>query len=206
VIHQHRNVSTRSATQRGFTLVEMLVVLTIIGILIGLSCGLWNYVVKKRRILQAQEDMAQLTQALDGYFAVYGAHYPPVNHSTVPDTDQGPLTMLWLYPASPPPGPIVPADSHYQEGLARYLCGVPGSNEWIRYLDGFHVAIETQCTENIRPYGRMSLPSRGITFKNDPWGHTYHYDSFGPYRTYRLWCAGPDGVTGTVDDIESIYR
>lgn len=41
-----------------------------------------------------------------------------------------------------------------------------------------------------------------ITVKDD-WGHELHYQSMAPYMSYRLWSDGPDGVSGTPDDLST---
>jgi prepilin-type N-terminal cleavage/methylation domain-containing protein len=41
-----------------------------------------------------------------------------------------------------------------------------------------------------------------ITVK-DGWGQTLHYKSPPPYATYDIWSDGPDGASGTSDDIHS---
>jgi len=37
----------------------------------------------------------------------------------------------------------------------------------------------------------------------DGWGHELHYKSAPPYSTYDIWSDGPDGISGTADDIHS---
>lgn len=37
----------------------------------------------------------------------------------------------------------------------------------------------------------------------DAWKHELHYVSMPPYESYKLWSNGPDGVSGTSDDIAS---
>ena len=37
----------------------------------------------------------------------------------------------------------------------------------------------------------------------DPWGNELHYNSDPPYDSYRIWSCGPDGKSGTADDIIS---
>ena len=41
------------------------------------------------------------------------------------------------------------------------------------------------------------------TLPDDPWGHPYEYLSPGQHGPYDLWSDGPDGVSGTRDDIQS---
>lgn len=37
----------------------------------------------------------------------------------------------------------------------------------------------------------------------DPWEHEYKYESKPPYQQYKLWSVGPDGKSGTADDVNN---
>ncbi|MFK7850191.1 MAG: type II secretion system protein GspG [Akkermansiaceae bacterium] len=59
--------SLNTATPRGFTLIEMLVTITIIVILAGLSLGGFNYVTSKQANSKAQIQISLLSNALEEY-------------------------------------------------------------------------------------------------------------------------------------------
>ena len=40
-----------------------------------------------------------------------------------------------------------------------------------------------------------------MLFRSDPWGNEYQYACVEPYAYYRLWSTGPDGISGTPDDV-----
>jgi prepilin-type N-terminal cleavage/methylation domain-containing protein len=63
---------------RGFTLVEVLVVIAIIAVLAGLAMYVFNSGEKKAVIQHAQSELGQLETAIDTYHARYG-FYPPSN-------------------------------------------------------------------------------------------------------------------------------
>jgi len=51
-------------------------------------------------------------------------------------------------------------------------------------------------------YENVTITNANATFA-DAWRREMHYISRPPYETYRLWSNGPDGVSGTEDDIVS---
>lgn len=58
----------------GFTLVELLTVIAIIGILAGLVLGVAGYVNRKADIARAQADIEKIKNALEEYRAAYGTY------------------------------------------------------------------------------------------------------------------------------------
>jgi general secretion pathway protein G len=46
------------------------------------------------------------------------------------------------------------------------------------------------------PYSQKDIPM-------DPWGNPYQYELVGPEQ-YRIWSMGPDGVSGTEDDVSNV--
>jgi prepilin-type N-terminal cleavage/methylation domain-containing protein len=65
----------------GFTLVELLVVISIIGILAGFTIPALNSFKRSAVLNQTRAEMAQLITALDSFKAAYG-FYPPGNQRT----------------------------------------------------------------------------------------------------------------------------
>lgn len=56
--------------------------------------------------------------------------------------------------------------------------------------------------------GELTVPGNdGLTYRNmyltiwDGWDRDLHYESRPPYDSYKLWSAGPDGISGTSDDM-----
>jgi len=74
--------------QRGFTLVELLVVVTIIGILISIAVPNYMKIKSKARDTQAEAGVAKIVQALENYASNHNGLYPGV---ALPVTDQTPL-------------------------------------------------------------------------------------------------------------------
>lgn len=67
---------------QGFTLIEMLVTITIIIILAGLSMGGYNYVIQKQAMSQAATQIALLSKALEEYKLDNGNYPAPVLPAT----------------------------------------------------------------------------------------------------------------------------
>jgi len=73
--------------QRGFTLVELLVVVTIIGILISIAVPNYMKIKSKARDTQAEAGVAKIVQALENYASNHNGLYPGV---ALPVVDQTP--------------------------------------------------------------------------------------------------------------------
>jgi prepilin-type N-terminal cleavage/methylation domain-containing protein len=73
-----------SQTANGFTLVELLVVISIIAVLAAFTVPVLSSVKRRQYISHTQAEMAQLATAIDNYKAAYG-FYPPGNPNGVTD-------------------------------------------------------------------------------------------------------------------------
>ena len=72
-------IKSSNLQPKGFTLVEMLVVITIIVILAGLSMGGFSFVIQKQAMAQAETQIALLSKALEEY---------KLDNGEYPDTDK----------------------------------------------------------------------------------------------------------------------
>jgi prepilin-type N-terminal cleavage/methylation domain-containing protein len=73
-----KNLINVTPRRRAFTLVELLVVISIIGVLAALTIPLAGSVSRTKKINTAQAEMQQIETALENYKAKYGV-YPPSN-------------------------------------------------------------------------------------------------------------------------------
>jgi prepilin-type N-terminal cleavage/methylation domain-containing protein len=82
----------------GFTLVELLVVISIIGILAGFTLAVLGAATRSHKISTARGEMAIIQAALDAYHAKYNA-YPPSNQNStnlyLPQNDRSQLNQLY---------------------------------------------------------------------------------------------------------------
>lgn len=71
-------ISLKKATQRGFTIVELLIVIVVIGILAGLVITTYNGIQQKARNTERQTDLKAIQGQLEAYYATNGK-YPDNN-------------------------------------------------------------------------------------------------------------------------------
>ncbi len=133
---------SRYSSRRGFTLVELLLVLVILGILAALVLPKFTGRTEQARITAAQTQIATFGTALDAF-----------------EVDTG------SYPRG-------------QDGLMQLIAQPADVTGWRG------------------PYLKSDIPL-------DPWGHAYIYEFPGKVNAsgYDIRSAGPDGQSGTNDDV-----
>jgi general secretion pathway protein G len=85
---QHRTKQGKGTSDRGFTLIELMVVLTIMGILITIAQPSLKQSITRARESVLREDLFQMRDALDQYYADNGK-YPSQLTDLVNATDKG---------------------------------------------------------------------------------------------------------------------
>jgi prepilin-type N-terminal cleavage/methylation domain-containing protein len=136
-----------------FTLVELLAVITIIGILAGLTLGAAGAVRRHSSASQAKAEISALQAACERYFAEQNAY--PANTATDPNTAFDPKAYE---PKSSQPNVAVLFVNLFG---ASNLASAPSSK---RYFE---------------PKPNMVSSNSGGTFFMDPWGRAYGYYSDG---------------------------
>lgn len=116
----------RSAGQRGFTLIEIMVVVVIIGLLAAVVTQQLMGNVDKARVEKARQDIHALEAALDLY---------KLDNLTYPTTEQG-LAALKTKPADPN------LINYNEQGYVKRLSKDPWGNDYIYEFPGSHGAYD----------------------------------------------------------------
>jgi prepilin-type N-terminal cleavage/methylation domain-containing protein len=87
--------------QKGFTLIELMVVITIIGVVFGIVISSANQIKKSTRDAQRKSDIAKIQQYLQSYYTDQG--YFPQNGQVTPggSISNGGVTYLFPIPSDP---------------------------------------------------------------------------------------------------------
>lgn len=206
----------------GFTLIEVIVVLAVMGLLLGTAMPLAGAVIQANRRQEAQDDLARIAEALDGYFyehAVFpaalqatdflGVHLQPgPNDTTVFDPFGAGQTYVYSVNATAGMAAVysrgengVDDGASSEELVVRVYGAAPGLR---RTRQRFRVIVEVLANY---------LESGGSVSGNWPQvraaiglGASYDTDGFGTAlrwtaATHTLESAGPDRVFGTGDDL-----
>lgn len=88
---------------RGFTLVEVMVVVAIIAAMIGLVVGAAGYASRKAAMARAQADIAKIAAAVEEFRATYG--YVPTNSQ--PEKSVNLTSQLWVKPQQEGRAPLL---------------------------------------------------------------------------------------------------
>ena len=115
-------------TQDGFTLIEIMVVILIIGLLALMVVPRLRGVADRAKRTKAQADIAELKQALDRYY---------LDNGTYPTTDQGLQALV-----SPPQSGRTP-NNYEQGGYIEKLPTDPWGNQYFYQSDGSTYALKS---------------------------------------------------------------
>jgi general secretion pathway protein G len=193
-----------SSKPRGFTLIELMAVITIIVILAGVVVGGLGYVNEKQDSAKAKIQVALLAKALEDYKSDFGIYPPTANirDATKPGGTSNSGTILYtllFYNGFISSSSSSPTKIYISDLDPRY-----SKQGW---LD--------------KPTNATAAPLPTLAIR-DPWGNEYCYRSAFPAATvtttptanrdtinpdYDLWSMGKDGLTGTpettADDIKN---
>jgi prepilin-type N-terminal cleavage/methylation domain-containing protein len=150
--------------KRGFTLIELVVVIGIIGILATLIFAVGGGVRERQNRTRAQADMATIANALEAFKARYG-EYPPVANPAY-TTAARDANAIRLYRA-------LTGQMAYQRdtGGTMQFVDIPDGQEGRSFIDaGRFTLIDTSSPANQNPD-----PEATTTALMDPWGRPYVY-------------------------------
>jgi prepilin-type N-terminal cleavage/methylation domain-containing protein/prepilin-type processing-associated H-X9-DG protein len=86
---------------RGFTLVELLVVVAVVGLLVGLLLPAVQASREQARIANCASNLRQLGLAMIRYADLHAGHWPQTTHTVEPDPVTGKHTRAWVYTLAP---------------------------------------------------------------------------------------------------------
>jgi len=121
-------MNRRFRGQDGFTLIEIMVVILIIGLLALMVVPRLRGVADRAKRTKAQADIQELKQALDRYYLDNGSY---------PTTDQGLQSLV-----SPPTGGRLPSN-YEQGGYIEKLPNDPWGNQYFYQSDGSTYALKS---------------------------------------------------------------
>jgi len=148
--------SINSRASAGFTLVELLVVMSIIGVLIGLLMPAVNAAVRAARVARTQAIIQSLTVGLEAFKGDWGVYPPSNNDNASGDKLEG--------------GPTGEGKGNPLMALA--LMG-PDGKGW-----GVKVAGQTGGTDGILPFGGVARNAYGPYFQQESGAMGYVKDGF----------------------------
>jgi prepilin-type N-terminal cleavage/methylation domain-containing protein len=181
-------LNARQVGQRAFTLIELLTVISIIGILSAITFGVVQGVRERAAVSQAKAELAVLAQALEAYKLQYG-DYPQTGAAV---NDQSPFTPSGESTASDTDGPGI---------LFNALTGKRGplaSSNIVTngraYVEISRLSFQETKSEALPRPGAVQVANAFL----DPWGNRYlYYNKTGlswVRAGYILLSAGPDGL------------
>jgi general secretion pathway protein G len=122
------SMKSRRKAQEGFTLIEIMVVILILGLLATLVVQSLRGATDKAKRTKAMADIAELKTALDRYY---------IDNGSYPTSDQG-LNAL----VNPPSAGNVPAN--YEEGgYIRRIPSDPWGNQYVYQSDGNNYTLKS---------------------------------------------------------------
>jgi len=212
----------RSARQDGFTLLEVLVVLGVLGLILGAAMPLAGAAIVVNRRDATREALAAVGTALDSYFAQHAAFPPSLDApdflgvhlhagdglSAIVDPFGAGANLIYLQtPAALSATVYSRGENNRDDGplLEEHRVmiqgAVPGTR---RTWQKLRIIVEA-LANHLETGG--SVAGDWVTLCNScGLGSSYHRDGFGSLfhwdaATHTLRSAGPDRVVGTVDDL-----
>ncbi len=183
----------------GFTLVELLVVITIIAILASVSFKAASVMSEKAAVARTSERLAVISACLAEYYAEFG-QYPGADRVSYTDWKEGTKPPDWdakVKEKRASGDPDFATDD--EDGLVYYFRRVMDGQKWDEFKDrvGLHSWI----------VGGSSFISGDVAYSNqyytlrDGWNSDFQYKCEEPYTSYELYSRGATGSAN--DDIHA---
>lgn len=127
---------------QGFTLMELMVVVAVVGILVGIAVPTYQDSIRKSHRGQAKADLAEISQAMERYYT---------DNSTYVGAD---LSKIWVTPAQSP-----------KKGVARYKISFDGAVSSSTFK--IQAVPETATGQNKDKCGTLAVDNRGKKYPED---------------------------------------
>jgi prepilin-type N-terminal cleavage/methylation domain-containing protein len=185
--------------KKGFSLIELLVVVAIIGILTGITMRLWSNASQKAAYAQAVTTLELVDHWLEEYYSLY-SYYPSTQNFLWEDPNSGNKPPDWSF--------ITGANSNINTGLPTGLCYWFENYRDGRLMEYYHNIPqnrgERDHTESSIDFGfeyGIFTWTNGTHNLIDPWGREYYYTVDPSLQSYETYSSGPDGIVGSGDDV-----
>jgi type II secretory pathway pseudopilin PulG len=164
--------------EASFTIIELLVVITIIIILAGLILSTASYVQKKGARSRAEAEIAAISAALESYKADNGIYPTDSNTTALKANTMGD-----------------PTQSTYQNASLSLYKAISGDAD----NDSNRIA-ESKSYFSFKPNQLYPMTqNQAVTFIRDPFRNSYPYNSYGYSTVKSSFPAGTDGYNPTFD-------
>jgi prepilin-type N-terminal cleavage/methylation domain-containing protein len=188
-LHSRHEASRRPT---GFTLIEVLTVLCVIGILVTLYFSLWQPAMDSKDRKKAETELAVLRTALDKFHHIHKS-YPHCPKGICTPSETLFLSLIGFHNGKgsltiKPKKKALDQESLFELNTDKY--------------DPANVPEEHQSHKKFVAYLK-SLLQRDIAFV-DPWGTPYVYVQDRNGKGYQLYSKGPDGQTGEGFDADDV--
>lgn len=216
--------SRRTTRRSGFSLLEVIVVLAVMGILLGAAAPLVNLAADQQRRAEVRSELGQLSDALQAYYFDNGSFPATIDAADffgvyvvpgVQDTairDGWGLAQNYLYVVTTSPdvatvrsiGPNVTDEGGSGDDIEARIPGTVPGNERTRA----RMRVIVEVLANFLESGGTLTGTWSTDRTNMGLGATYEVDGFGTAfqldpATYVLQSAGPDRSHGTSDDLST---
>jgi type II secretory pathway pseudopilin PulG len=200
----------------------MLVVIVIITILAGMLFRLFTLVNRKSDRAETLEILERVADALNEYRAEYGM-YPPVDEVGYEheNTNWQPEAFCKGYlPANKDftGKPLFKFDNlvahlwkrkrsgvWHTDGYAQWIGDtsrdLKAKSRWAHFLEGVPLYGNRRGYDASHITGVFAEYTNRVSTIVDSWENEIHYIAQPPFLTFRMWSNGPDGDSGTADDI-----